>query len=279
MSAVHPLSLRGLRAHLVATWPDRTTLQSPSGDRWLAVIGLTGLVLAGITWLIGGAHTGFHVMNSAMASLPDGFWGMVTSIGDGFVLAALALFFARRHPHILWIIFLGVFIGGILTHGPKELLDMPRPAGVLDGDAFHLVGPGHRSKGPPSGHTLAVFMLAGIGIYLIRRLHWRVLLLTGATLVAFSRVAVGEHWPFDVFLGVAAGALGAWLSVALARAWPAGRNVWVHLALLALFVTVAVYLLTFDPPYPLGHELNIVVGACALLAAARDYLFDPLRRV
>lgn len=155
---------------------------------------------------------------------------------------------------------------------------MPRPAGVLEVGSFNLVGPGHTSKGPPSGHTIATFMLASIAIHVIRSTPWRTAVLLLAVLIGFSRVAVGEHWPFDVLLGAAVGSFAAWLTIRLARSWPAGRNVWVHLGMVALFVWAAVELVRFDPPYPLGHEVNILVGGLALLFAARDYLLGLPRR-
>lgn len=273
-----PLSLAGLRQHLRATWPTRQELRSPSGDRWLASITTLALLASLLIVLLGGPHAGFLTLNAAVAGLPAPLWGAITSVGDGYVLAAFALFFARRHPHVLWILFVGVLVSALVTQLPKEWLDMPRPAGVLEVTEFNLIGPGHRSKGPPSGHSLAVFMVAGVGIYFLHRLHWRIALLVIASLVAFSRIAVGEHWLLDVTLGAGLGAFSAWLSIALARALPAGRNVWVHLALVLLFLAAAVYLVQFDPPYPGGHQLNIAVGTVALLFFAKSYLVDPLRR-
>lgn len=272
-----PLSLAGLRHHLHAVWPVRDGLRSHSGDRWLGSITIVAFLASALILLAGGPHAGFLSINSATAVLPDPLWGAITSVGDGYVLAAFALFFARRYPHVLWIFFIGVLVSAVASQVPKEFLNMPRPAGVLDLTEFHLIGPGHRSKGPPSGHSLAVFLVAGIGIYLIHSLRWRITLLVAASLVAFSRIAVGEHWPLDVTLGVGLGAASAWATIALARVWPAGRNVWVHLALVLLFLASTVYLVGFDPPYPWGHELNIAVGTIALLFFAKTYLVDPLR--
>ena len=277
MTSHEPLSLSGLRQHLRAAWPNPAHLRSRSGDRWLASVTVVAFLGSVLILLLGGPHAGFLTINAATTGLPDPFWGAVTSVGDGYLLAAFALFFARRHPHVLWIFFIGVLVSALASQVPKELLNMPRPAGVLDLSDFHLVGPGHRSKGPPSGHSLAVFLVAGIGIYLIPSLHWRITLLVAASLVAFSRIAVGEHWPLDVTLGVSLGAAGAWFTITLARAWPAGQNVWVHLALVLLFLASTVYLVGFDPPYPWGHGLNIVVGTVALIFFAKTYLIDPLR--
>lgn len=272
-----PLSLPGLRAHLGAAWPKPEDLRSRSGDRWLASITILAFVVSALLFFLGGPHAGFPSLNAASANLPDPLWGAITSIGDGYVLAAFALFFARRYPHVLWIFFIGVLVSAVASQVPKDLLNMPRPAGVLDPSEFHLIGPEHRRKGPPSGHSLAAFLVAGIGIYLIRNLTWRIALLVVASLAAFSRIAVGVHWPLDVTLGIGLGAAAAWVTIALARAWPAGRNVWVHLTLVLLFLASTVYLVNFDPDYPWGREVNIVVGIAALLFFAKTYLIDPFR--
>lgn len=277
MTSHGPLSVSGLRQHLRAAWPNPADLRSRSGDRWLASITVVAFLGSVLILLLGGPHAGFLTLNAAAAGLPDPLWGAITSVGDGYVLAAFALFFARRHPHVLWIFFIGVLVSALASQVPKELLNMPRPAGVLDLSDFHLVGPGHRSKGPPSGHTLATFTAAGIGIYLIQDLRWRITLLVAASLVSFSRIAVGVHWPLDVTMGAGLGAAAAWVTIALARAWPAGRNVWVHLALVLLFLASTVYLMGFDPRYPWGRELSIAVSTIALLFFAKTYLVDPLR--
>ncbi|MFO8155024.1 MAG: phosphatase PAP2 family protein [Pseudomonadota bacterium] len=275
---LRPLNLDPLREHLNQRWEARCDLQSTSGSRWLLAMTLVALALATAVGLIYGPRGLFLPLNGAAAGLPDGFWGLVTSLGDGLLLATLALFVAYRFPHLLWVLLLGVFIGLVVTHGPKELLDMPRPAGVLETGSFNLVGPGHTSKGPPSGHTIATFMLASVAIHVIRSTPWRVTLLLLASLIGFSRVAVGEHWPFDVLLGAAVGSFATWLTIRLARSWPAGRNVWVHLGMVVLFTWAAVELVRFDPPYPLGHELNILVGSLALVVVVRDYLLGSLFR-
>ncbi|AHE97245.1 PA-phosphatase [Thioalkalivibrio paradoxus ARh 1] len=167
-------------------------------------------------------------------------------------------------------------MAGILTHVPKELLDLPRPAALFEPGSFHLIGPALHSKGPPSGHSLAVFLVAGIAVYFVRSGFLRLVLLAGAALVALSRVAVGAHWPLDVVLGSGLGLVGAWLSIRIAEWLPWGRNPWVYLATLAFFVGAAgVLLLSFDPGYPLGRELSVFVAASTLIVVFRHHLVDP----
>ncbi len=270
--------LPALESHLHEAWRAEPMLYNRSGGRWLLVTGAVAGLGALVLWLGGGPHAGFVTLNHHMGRLPPGLWTLLTSLGDGLVLAMAGLLVAWRWPHLFWAMFLGLLTTLLLTHVPKELLDMPRPAALLAPEDFNLLGPGHRSKALPSGHTLAVFALAGIVIYVLRSTALRAGVLLLAVLCAASRIAVGEHWPLDVLAGAAGGVLAAWLAIVLARHVPGGRNVWVHLALLMLFVTAALHLLVYAPPYAYARPLNISVAVCALAVAGRDYLLVWPRR-
>jgi membrane-associated phospholipid phosphatase len=267
--------LTGMHRHLLACWPRNETLRSASGDRWLLGLGVGLLLVAMLFWMWAGAFAGFHTVNTAAAWAPKGFWGLTTSAGDGLVLGVIGLFFARRHPHILWILFIGIVVAGVFTHVPKNFLDLPRPAGVLAAGSFYLIGPELHSKGPPSGHSIAIFTWVGIGLYYLHATGPKLFLLALATLIAISRVVVGAHWPLDVLLGSGLGLLAAWIAIWLANRFPWGRNHWVHLALLGFFIIAALALLNFDPGYPLGRELSVLVALSALFVVMRHYLVDP----
>ena len=72
----------------------------------------------------------------------------------------------------------------------------------------------------PAGHTMTAIIVYGLlGTYLVRARPatrpWVVgFLACWLTLIAFSRVYLGVHWPTDVVGGLLAG--GAWLSLCLA---------------------------------------------------------------
>jgi membrane-associated phospholipid phosphatase len=268
--------LAGLHRDLLACWPEPGTMRSASGDRWLLGLGLGLLLVAMLFWLSAGAFAAFHAVNAAAAWAPEGFWGLTTSAGDGLVLGVIGLFLARRHPHVLWILFIGIVLAGVFTHVPKNFLDLPRPAGVLEAGSFYLIGPELRSKGPPSGHSIAIFALIGIGLYFLRSTGSRILLLALAALIAISRVVVGAHWPLDVLMGSGLGLLTAWIAIWLADRFPWGRNPWVHVGLLGFFIAAALALLNFDPGYPLGRELSVFIASSALFVVSRHYLFDPV---
>lgn len=143
-------------------------------------------------------------------------WLNLTQLGNAFILLPLLSFFIIVRPAI-WAAFFGAIpLGALLTHGGKALAAIPRPAAVLEENLIHVVGEqltGHDSL--PSGHTATVFV-AGTVIMLVlffsnrRSSRWFILLallITTLTLAA-SRVAVGAHWPLDLFFGALCGYFG-----------------------------------------------------------------------
>lgn len=88
-------------------------------------------------------------------------------------------------------------------YGVKALDMRPRPYDVLDNVRL-LVG-GESDSSFPSGHTLIVFSGAVV-VWLYLRRGFAVILTAEASLVAFSRVYVGVHFPTDIAGGVLLGA-------------------------------------------------------------------------
>ena len=79
----------------------------------------------------------------------------------------------------------------------------PRPYDAID-DVRLLVATGLDSS-YPSGHTLTV--AGGVVVaWLSLRKTWAVILSSQAALVAYSRIYVGVHYPFDVLGGALLGA-------------------------------------------------------------------------
>ncbi len=87
----------------------------------------------------------------------------------------------------------------------KPLFHRIRPCNALEG--VHLLV--HKSRGLslPSAHAANFFALATVFSYFYRRFRW--ILWSMAALVAYSRIAVGVHYPFDVLSGALVGILSA----------------------------------------------------------------------
>ena len=119
-----------------------------------------------------------------------------------------------------------VLVSGGLTAMIKGAVGRSRPfASPGDADEYD---PGHgflnSARGSfPSGHTSAAFAAATV---LVREMNWThprtrlildPLLLSGATFVGFSRVYDQQHWPSDVVVGAALGAITGYEVVAHAH--------------------------------------------------------------
>ena len=147
----------------------------------------------------------FQVNGNVYSWLSNWFWVMLTNLGDGFFLFPLTLLLFFKRPDKQLAVILTMVAGAVLLNGGKELLPSLRPVGELGLDRVNVLGPVLKTDTMPSGHTGTVFLLVGLTfLYSGRRIFWPVLLI--ASLTALSRVVVGAHWPFDIFLG-------AWLGI------------------------------------------------------------------
>jgi undecaprenyl-diphosphatase len=93
---------------------------------------------------------------------------------------------------------LGIFVlSTLLAVGMQLLLGRARPAGV------RLVEPLPPFPSFPSGHAAGAFALATLTALFWPRRRW--LPFSGAVLVAYSRVYLGQHYPSDVLAGAILG--------------------------------------------------------------------------
>jgi undecaprenyl-diphosphatase len=153
----------------------------------------------------------FHAVNATGRWAPQA-WSMLSVLGLG--LSALIVFALASPPgHAratrMLLALLACFpVGGLATHGFKQLIGAARPAAALGIDHIVVVGGPLLTKAMPSGHAVTAFTVATL-ISLDARLSrpWRLLVWALAFAVALSRVAVGAHWPADICAGAALGVL------------------------------------------------------------------------
>lgn len=236
-------------------------------DPWVwAPPALALLLLAAVQ--LNGANTALFLwLNGLSGPTGDGLWTHATILGDGLMAFVLLLPWARRRPDVVWAGCLAAILATLWVHGLKPAFALPRPAGVLSTDLFHIIGPTYRKGSFPSGHATTAFALAGV-FALSLASHWlRALLLACAAVVAVSRSVVGAHWPMDILAGM----LGGWLAAALglwwAQQWHWGMSVWGRRILTLLLLTAGVVLLSgHNTGYPEAMLLQQAIAVMALAA-------------
>ena len=165
-------------------------------------------------------HSLFLLINHAGAGgLRDTLAAWGTTAGDHLyfpVWAALALALALKRPNLLAPrAVLGFFVAYLINWMPvvilKHALDFPRPPLALGLQAVHVVGRTEYYHSFPSGHVAFAFAAMAS---LLPGSHWalRALLVVFAAWVAWSRIAVGAHFPADVLGGAFIGLFSAWLA-------------------------------------------------------------------
>ena len=222
----------------------------------------------------------FMGLNAAAAGLPAALWAMLSVCGT--VLGAIALLAPslKTRPRWLAAAFLAAPLAMLFSEGGKRYFDVLRPAGVLAADSFNLIGHKLYVHAFPSGHATTVFVVAAVLVLAWprpeRRLRVGLLALGLAGLLAFSRIAVGAHWPVDVLTGAAGGWLcggaGVWLSGRL-RFWegPGGVRV---LATVALAGSMALLFVDAGQPDVRLFRISLAAwgigGAAAALMRGRE---------
>ena len=107
-------------------------------------------------------------------------------------------------------ILIGVGLPGLLINLVKRAIGRGRPLNLEDPDApvFQYFLNDWTYQSFPSGHATTAFAFCFVVSFLVPRgLPW---MLAISALIAFSRIAIGAHYPTDVLGGVVFGTLGAY---------------------------------------------------------------------
>lgn len=110
---------------------------------------------------------------------------------------------------------LAVYFSGYVEDWMKETVARVRPCRTLEG--IRLILPCPRSYSMPSGHAISSFAFATPLFLLTRdyvRISWRIYPVVLASLIAFSRLYLGVHYPTDVLAGAILGSM-----IGLAISW------------------------------------------------------------
>lgn len=204
-------------------------LSSPRRSResacWIAVPAAV-LALCALATLASGRNTDWFLgWNAAAAGAPAFLWAGLTNLGSTSGAFAIFAGFLAWYPRWVASALLAVPVGALGTHGAKAFFSEARPAAVLGPEHFNVIGEVLHKSSFPSGHSATAFGFAAVAALCAVQAGKRsiaVAALAIAAAVAFSRVAVGAHWPLDIF----AGAAGGWLCGAFGLWWSARWRFW-----------------------------------------------------
>lgn len=231
-----------------------TVVGASSPWRWGVPL-FSALALA-VLLLLGDNVPLFYFMNRIMSHAGDGLWIHMSLLGDGLTVMLFILPFLGRRPDVVWQYVLAILLGGIFVHGMKEAFSALRPPASLLESSFHLIGPALQNNSFPSGHTTAIFILAGLVCLHRINIGYKFVALLLATFVGLSRIASGVHWPVDVLGAVLGGWLIAMAVVCLSHYWRAGLNVWAQRLFALIFTPLSVWAV-----WTLWHDLGSVYPA------------------
>jgi undecaprenyl-diphosphatase len=152
-----------------------------------------------------------HFLSRRRVRFLTAFMKLMTRIGDGQVwaLVILILFFVNIYAGFA--LLFGSIIQIVLQQIIKNLFSRQRPY-VSHEEISIVINPPDRFSFP-SGHTAGAFVLVFFFWYFYPFLFVPMLVL--ATLIAFSRMYLGLHYPTDVMAGVILGYISARLGIIL----------------------------------------------------------------
>lgn len=145
---------------------------------------------------------------------------VVTMLGDkGIFLIAVAVMLMAYKPtrKAGMAAVLGLVINLLIVNvWLKNVVDRTRPYYVVEG--LQSLLPPQWDSSFPSGHTSHAFVMVA-AIWSMLKRKYGVIALVIATLIAFSRLYLGVHYPSDVLFGVLIGLISGFVSVMVIKRW------------------------------------------------------------
>jgi len=165
------------------------------------------------------SHVLFRLINDAHSPLGDMFFGIITGLGDGLIIALLCSLLMLFRLRLGMAALLAFIDSGLLAQLLKRLFYMPRPPAVLEN--VHVLGHSLTSHSFPSGHATSDGVMVLLAFLFWSNRDWRSWAVAGMfVLAAIGRIYVGVHFPLDVAVGLLLGMATMWLCVVWSKRWP-----------------------------------------------------------
>ncbi len=132
----------------------------------------------------------------------------LTQFGDVLISFSLLSVFIVYAPKLWEALLTSAILSLVVSATLKKMFSVPRPAAMFDKESFRIIGEtlsGNTSL--PSGHSIATFIVITTLSFAFmpskksKKALWLIFMFTLGLIIAFSRVGVGAHYPFDVIIG------------------------------------------------------------------------------
>jgi undecaprenyl-diphosphatase len=130
--------------------------------------------------------------------------------------AAILTYIAIKEKNKFWFILLFILVAVILADQSSNIIKFavkrlrPCHEPALEG-MVHMVGPGcGGAYGFVSSHAANSFNVALISLLFVRKRWFTICIIIWASVVGYSRIYLGVHYPGDVICGSIVGALVGW---------------------------------------------------------------------
>lgn len=132
----------------------------------------------------------------------------LTQLGDDLIFLSLLSILIMYAPKIWESLISSLLLSLVFSCLLKKIFAVPRPAAVFDHSSFVIVGKalsGHTSL--PSGHSITIFAILTILLFALMpsksgyRILWSFFVILIGSVLVFTRVGIGAHYPLDVIIG------------------------------------------------------------------------------
>ncbi len=161
----------------------------------------------------------FRVLNGAHTPLLDAFFGIVSGLADGLVVAMLCTLLMVFRLHLGAAALVAFALSGVAVQALKHLFATPRPPAVLEN--VHVLGERLTTHSFPSGHAASAGVMVVLAFLLWGVRDWRAWTTACLFLLAaYGRIYGGVHFPLDVMVGLLLGMVIMLLCWRWSRRWP-----------------------------------------------------------
>lgn len=195
----------------------------------------------------------FYYLNGNLSKFPRLQYNL-TQLGDAFIFLSLLTMFIVYTPKLWEALISASIISALLSNGLKKFFSVPRPAGILNHETFVIIGKvlSGLTNSLPSGHAITIFTVFTVLMFgfmpqkMGTKILWFVLFIIIGLMLAFTRVAIGAHFPIDVIVGSIVGYISGLAGIFLNRQiniwkWVSNKKyypVFIGLFIIALVVIV-----------------------------------------